>query len=195
MSSENTSGQGKSSAVPAEIKKWNWGAFFLTWVWGICHNVYISFLAFVPVVNIIVMFILGKNGNEWAWQNKRWDSVDHFLETQRKWAKWGKIIFIGFFVIVIGLGVGNCINKKMVAEQNVINGYKMQIKEMETEKAHVQESLAKAKLTVKSLSKSQNIAKSFLKLNIKNLNTKIVELEGKIEKVQKQLELKLNPPN
>jgi len=29
---DNTSGQGKASVVPPEIKKWNWGAFLLSWL-------------------------------------------------------------------------------------------------------------------------------------------------------------------
>ena len=32
---ENTSGQGKASVLPAELKGWNWGAFFLHVIWGI----------------------------------------------------------------------------------------------------------------------------------------------------------------
>jgi hypothetical protein len=32
---ENTSAQGKASAVPAEVDRWNWGAFLLNLIWGI----------------------------------------------------------------------------------------------------------------------------------------------------------------
>ena len=32
---ENTSGQGKAAVLPAELKGWNWGAFFLHVIWGI----------------------------------------------------------------------------------------------------------------------------------------------------------------
>jgi hypothetical protein len=31
-------------------------------------------------------------GREWAWQNKQWDSVEHFNRVQRKWAKAGVIL-------------------------------------------------------------------------------------------------------
>ena len=28
----NTSGQGAAAVLPPELKKWNWGAFFLSWI-------------------------------------------------------------------------------------------------------------------------------------------------------------------
>jgi len=33
----NYSGQGDlpEADMPAEIRRWNWGAFFLTWIWGV----------------------------------------------------------------------------------------------------------------------------------------------------------------
>ncbi|WP_258839692.1 ribonuclease G [Mechercharimyces sp. CAU 1602] len=81
-------------ATPAEIKKWNWGAFFLGWIWGIGNSVWISLLCFVPFVNIAMPFVLGYKGSEWAWQNKSWESVDHFKRVQKKWAIWGLVIFL-----------------------------------------------------------------------------------------------------
>ena len=35
-------------AIPAEIKRWNWGAFLLNWIWGIGNQTYIALLALVP---------------------------------------------------------------------------------------------------------------------------------------------------
>jgi hypothetical protein len=98
---ENTSGQGKSAVVPAEIKKWNWGAFFLNWIWGLGNNTYIALLCFIPLVNIVMIFVLGAKGNEWAWQNKRWDSIEHFQSVQKKWTYWGVGLFL--FAIVINI--------------------------------------------------------------------------------------------
>jgi len=98
--SQNTSGQGKIAVVPSEIKGWSWGAFLLWWIWGIGNNTYISFLTLIPYVGqIVVPFVLGAKGNEWAWRNKHWDSVDNFKDVQFKWAK------AGFIVVVIGLGI------------------------------------------------------------------------------------------
>lgn len=97
---ENTSGQGSSAVVPNEIKGWNWGAFLLNWIWGIGNNVWIALLAFIPYLGIIMVIILGAKGNEWAWQKKRWDSVEHFKRTQSQWTKWGVILFIAPFAIM-----------------------------------------------------------------------------------------------
>jgi Cytochrome oxidase complex assembly protein 1 len=101
---DNTSGLGKSATVPAEIDRWNWGAFLLSWIWGIGNNTFIALLMFVPFVNLVMWFVLGVKGSAWAWQNKRWDSVDHFKSVQRKWAIWGSGLviatFLGTFLIV-----------------------------------------------------------------------------------------------
>ncbi|MBL4851876.1 MAG: hypothetical protein JKY90_06310 [Gammaproteobacteria bacterium] len=88
----NQSGLGNKSVVPPEIKGWNWGAFLLNWIWGIGNSTYIALLMFVPLVNIILMFVLGAKGNEWAWKNRLWRDVEHFKKTQKKWSIAGGII-------------------------------------------------------------------------------------------------------
>lgn len=90
--SSNTSGQGAASVLPEELKGWNWGAFFLNWIWGIGNNVWIALVSLV--LGLIWMIVLGIKGNEWAWQHKKWDSIEHFKKTQRTWKKWGFILFI-----------------------------------------------------------------------------------------------------
>jgi len=100
----NTSGQGFSVAVPEEIKEWNWGAFFLTWIWGIGNRVWLALIALAPVpfVGLAMMIILGIKGNEWAWQCKRWDSTEQFHHRQRIWMYWGIAAFIAPFVFILG---------------------------------------------------------------------------------------------
>lgn len=98
MQQQYVSGMGKQSSLPPELKRWNWGAFFLNWIWGIGNSTYIAFLMFVPFVNIIMIFILGAKGNEWAWQNRVWRDIQHFRKTQRQWAIAGVISWI----VVIG---------------------------------------------------------------------------------------------
>ena len=100
----NTSGTGKSAVIPPEIKGWNWGAFFLTWIWGIRNRTYIAFLCFIPFVSLVMAFILGAKGSKWSWRNQKWDSIEQFKNSQRRWAIWGTIIF--FTVLAIGIGVG-----------------------------------------------------------------------------------------
>jgi heme/copper-type cytochrome/quinol oxidase subunit 2 len=91
---ENTSGRGKDSEVPSEIQTWNWGAFFLNVLWGLFNRTYIALLSAIPVVGILMAFVLGFKGNEWAWQNKRWKSIEHFQRVQKLWAIWGVILFL-----------------------------------------------------------------------------------------------------
>jgi TPR repeat protein len=100
---ENTSGQGKAALVPPEVDRWNWGAFLLNWIWGLGNRVYIALLVFIPLVNIVMIFVLGAKGSAWAWRNKRWESVEHFKRVQRLWA----IAGVALFVVMIALGVGS----------------------------------------------------------------------------------------
>ncbi|WP_461205034.1 hypothetical protein [Clostridium sp. DL1XJH146] len=90
----NTSGHGEFSEIPEDIKKWNWGAFWLTWIWGLGNCTYISLLTFIPIINLIMPFYLGKNGNVLAWKNRAWLSVDVFKETQKKWAFAGWVFLL-----------------------------------------------------------------------------------------------------
>jgi len=89
----------EDDAVPSEVQRWNWGAFFLTWIWGIGNNVWLAFLSFIPGVGFIMAIILGIKGSEWAWKAKKYDSVEEFKRVQRKWSIWGLIIFILVFVV------------------------------------------------------------------------------------------------
>lgn len=93
----NTSGQGIASYPPPQVSGLNWGAFLLTWIWGVGNSVWISLLCFVPVVSYVMPFVLLFKGNEWAWRNKRWDSVEQFLDVQRKW------MIAGIALYVIGI--------------------------------------------------------------------------------------------
>lgn len=104
---ENTSGQGSSAVVPPEIQEWNWGAFFLTWIWGIGNRVWLALIALIPIplVGLAMMIILGIKGNEWSWQYKRWDSIEHFRHRQRIWMYWGIAAFVAPFVLILGIAL------------------------------------------------------------------------------------------
>ena len=103
----NTSGQGAAAAVPNEIRGWNWGAFFLNWIWGIGNNTLIALLMFVPLVNFVMIFVLGARGNEWAWRNKRWEDVAQFRRVQRNWALAGAVLWVAaaLFSVVLFFGL------------------------------------------------------------------------------------------
>jgi hypothetical protein len=81
-----------AAAWETEHKKWNWGAFLLTWVWGLGHGVYRSFLTLIPIYGIYEWIMLGKNGNQWAYEKRPSASVEKFRSSQRKWAMWGIIV-------------------------------------------------------------------------------------------------------
>ena len=116
----NTSGKGTGYPVPDVIaKKFNWGAFLWTWIWGLGNRTYITllmipamFLSFIPVVGWLISLGLciwfGIKGNEWAWQNKYFESVEAFHESQKKWVIaffifFAVFFFIGFFMGLAGI--------------------------------------------------------------------------------------------
>ncbi|MEI6757141.1 MAG: hypothetical protein FDX18_06005 [Chlorobium sp.] len=103
MDDLNSSGQGPSAIVPAEVDRWNWGAFLLNWIWGVGNNTFIALLMFIPFAGVIMMFVLGVKGSEWAWRNKRWESVEQFKAVQRKWTKWALIVYAASAVLFGGL--------------------------------------------------------------------------------------------
>jgi hypothetical protein len=43
-------------AIPAAAKRWNWGAFLMSWI-GDWNNTHIA-LCLIPVVNIVMAFVL-----------------------------------------------------------------------------------------------------------------------------------------
>ena len=88
---------GVNGPMPAELHGWNWGAFCLNWIWGIGNSTYIAFLVFVPFANVVMPFVLGAKGNEWAWTHRKFESVAQFKEVQKAWTIWG--------LVMLGLGI------------------------------------------------------------------------------------------
>jgi hypothetical protein len=118
---ENTSGQGKIALVPDEIRGWSWGALLLNFVWGLGNGTYIALLTLVPYAGIIMAFVLGAKGNEWAWRNKRWASVEQFKRAQHKWALLGVTLWI---VAVLGaVAVLLFINSFLGGPEKTANAY------------------------------------------------------------------------
>lgn len=37
------------------LKRWNWGAFFLTWIWGLGNRTYLGFIVFLGVIVIATL--------------------------------------------------------------------------------------------------------------------------------------------
>ena len=93
-------------AIPDGIRGWSWGAFLLSWVWAIGNKTWIGLLALIPYVGLIMAIILGIKGREWAWQNKEWDSIEHFQRVQKQWNRWAFIIVGALLVIGLLAGIG-----------------------------------------------------------------------------------------
>ncbi len=97
----------------AAVKKWNWGAFLLTWIWGLGNKTYIALLGLIPVVNLVMAFVLGAKGSEWAWKNKKCGSAEQFTRIQGLWTAFGWGFFAGSFIalsLIISALVADLVN-------------------------------------------------------------------------------------
>ena len=112
--------------IEEELHKFNWGAFFLNFVWASFNGAWKEFwpsfvvmcilflLSDIPLIgllfgllNILMAVYVGRHGNEWAWYGKKWESLDKFTSVQKVWAvasPFGFIILwsvIRIFILVI----------------------------------------------------------------------------------------------
>lgn len=92
--------------IPAHLNRWNWGAFFLNWIWGLGNSTFIALLMFIPIVNIVMLFVLGAKGSKWAWQNRIWLDEAHFVRTQRNWGRAGLAVFLAVPTLIVVLYLG-----------------------------------------------------------------------------------------
>lgn len=128
---ENTSGTLGPIPPSAETQKWSWGAFGVGWIWLIAHNMlgwgllylFGGFVAAlvtgfccmgIPVLNIAAAIALGVMGNRLAWQNRRYDNVEHFKQVERVWGAWGIALTVlqaclfvaGIVILIIAVATG-----------------------------------------------------------------------------------------
>lgn len=115
MQNDYTEYDGKDNFHQEEqLKKFSWGAFAMSPLWGLCNGVYwplllipLSMIPFVgSVLDLIGAVYFGIKGNRMAWNSKHeWDGFDHFLRVQRGWNIAGIIVFgLSLLVgIIIGL--------------------------------------------------------------------------------------------
>lgn len=86
-------------AEPKNLDSFNWGAFWLNWLWAVCHSVSWGLLCFIPIVNIVIPFVLGFKGNRAAWE-KFSGTAEEFEQKQAAWSRWGWI-----FVVILVLNI------------------------------------------------------------------------------------------
>ena len=101
----NNSGMGAQSVLPNELRGFNWGALIMNWIWAIGHSTWLGLLVFVPYIGFIVAIVLGFKGNEWAWQNRKWVSIEEFKATQRIWMMWGVGLTVLGILSLVFLGI------------------------------------------------------------------------------------------
>ena len=90
-----------SSPVSNDIAGWNWGAFLLPLFWSIGNQTWIGLISIISPLGIIMGIYLGLKGNELAWKNRKFESVDQFKAVQKAWTKWGLIVDIILVVLSI----------------------------------------------------------------------------------------------
>lgn len=95
-----TSQETNNIQEPKCLHKFSVGAFFLNGIWGICHEVWLSLLCFIPYVNIVMAIVLGFKGNQWAWEMKKGSmTAEKFDKQQSSWA------IAGWSVFALGVSV------------------------------------------------------------------------------------------
>lgn len=104
------------SSLPQKYRKFNWGAFLIPWIWGIGNKTYIGLLylalyllILIPIFGFLVLLAfsiwMGIKGNEFAWKNCNWDSLEQFEDKQRQWTAWGLAItcVIAYFYMFVAI--------------------------------------------------------------------------------------------
>ena len=94
----------------SEVAKFNWGAMFGTWIWGLINKSYITLLAiplFFTTGFIPFMILCGIKGNEWAYESNK-KTLEEFHKSQSLQAGiFSAIIPILFIILsIIGLVAG-----------------------------------------------------------------------------------------
>lgn len=108
-SARNSSGQGRSSVLPAGIRGWNWGAFLLPWIWFIPNQVWSGILLWLLIlkpgwslaISLFFALLFGFKGNEWAWKARPWDSMEAFRKHQRYWTVAGFLVLSLLIVLTL----------------------------------------------------------------------------------------------
>lgn len=113
-----------STQIDKEIDKWNWGAFYFGWIWGIFNKVYLALIQLVANIfafalsvsglGVIASFFtlasfgigiwLGVKGSRLAWDNGAYRNLEHFRSVRHGWNVAAAIVFgVTIFVIIISL--------------------------------------------------------------------------------------------
>ncbi len=108
MPGANVSQPQPSGLTEEELRRWNWGGFLLSWIWGLGNNVWWALLALIPGISLVVAIMLGLRGTRASWEAGKWSSPAQFWESQRRWTFAGLIvtgvgvlIYLVFFIVAM----------------------------------------------------------------------------------------------
>lgn len=82
------------------LKEFNWGAFFGTWLWGLFNKSYKTLWMFILGLTpwgFYYSLVCGLKGNEWAYKNKKWESVEKFNSSQETQT----LVFVLLSVLIV----------------------------------------------------------------------------------------------
>ena len=113
-----------------ELRRFNWGALCLNWIWGACNGIFNEFLILCLVLEIVWLCLAlflpalatwffagfvsaaiycGMNGNKWVYEKKKITDIAKFSAVQKKWAIFSVtlmlLITISFVGIVVAVGL------------------------------------------------------------------------------------------
>ena len=100
---------GNDPALLEQVTGWNWGAFFLNWIWAFAHRLpgwaivilVVGFIPYVGIVNLGLAIYLGVKGSELAWERRPFRDLEDFQACQRVWRNWGIGVFVAGIVITV----------------------------------------------------------------------------------------------
>jgi len=107
-----------SIIIEQELKKFSWLAFWCPLYWAICNRiwevVFVALLICMPFVPdqigraliLILSYWTGKTGNKLAWQKRKWESLEHFKNTQKKYAHIGLWILFVIILLIVAFILG-----------------------------------------------------------------------------------------
>ena len=110
--------------APQEVTygKWNWGGFLWGPIWGLGNGMAWPFWVglvlgilfkvagltdelaiqiFSSAYSLSISIWFGLKGNEIAWTQEYWSSVERFRHVQKQWIKWWFYIIIGLPVLLL----------------------------------------------------------------------------------------------
>lgn len=114
-----------TSKFPYDFRReFNWGAFFGTWIWGIVNKSYYTFWYWIlwwTPIGFYYKLICGLKGNEWAYKNRNWESVEQFNRAQEKQTLVFTILSVLVFPVlmfILVLAIACIIGLSVATEQN-----------------------------------------------------------------------------